>query len=125
MQLLDFFVQEIAHFGDVFLCFGGDEEGFGAEFRHPGGFEFVEGDVLLSLRGEVVFGLLHPGVLVYLVENDDGGLAAAVDFVQGFLYRLNLLLEVGMADIDDVQQQVRFADLRINPTVSESKNGRF
>ena len=48
--------------------------------------------------------------MVYLVEDDNHRLATGVDFGKGLVYHGNLLLEVGVADVHHVEQQVGFAD---------------
>ena len=70
VQLAHFLVQNVAELVDVLLVLGRDEETVVVQLRHPCALEFVEGDVFFLYRSKVVFLLLYPGVVVYLVEDD-------------------------------------------------------
>ena len=69
MKFFHFFIQDGLEFIDIFAFGGGDEECFVVDFRHPSLFEFLQRDVFLGFRGQVIGFFFHPSVVVDFVKN--------------------------------------------------------
>ena len=115
-------IEEVAERFDVrpFAC--GDEDdvenvscrrivplGSSGSARHPGLHQFVERGVFASGRRKVVLGLGGEGIGVHLVEDEKLRMVGTSEVAERTVHHLYLLLEVGMADVDDMYQQVGLA----------------
>ena len=81
------------------------------QFRHPGFFQFIQADIFLPYRAEIVLVFGCVGKRVNFVENEYHRFLGFIYFLQGLVYHFQLLLKVGVGDIHHVQQQVGFAHL--------------
>ena len=111
MELSYFLVQHLTELVDVLLVLCRDEQAVVVELCHPGLLEVFQRNVFLLHRGEVVFLLLNPGIVVYLVEDNHRWLVGTVQFLQRVLYHLYLLFKVRVGDVYYVEQQVGLAGL--------------
>ena len=112
MDGLGLVVKQFLEAVDVLLLLGADEDAILAHAGHPSLLQLLEGDVLTQARREVVLVLGHMRELVNLVEDHDHLLAAGIThLLQGAVHHLDLLLELGMRDIDNVDEDVAVAHL--------------
>ena len=111
MDRLNAVVHERAQGINIFFILSRDEDAVAAEARHPGLLQVLERVVLARHGREVIFLLRHIRKIVDLVENDDGRFLLLAYLADGLLDDLVLLLEIGVADIHHVDEQIRLAHL--------------
>ena len=111
MQLAHLLVEHLLEILDILSLACRDEQAVVGKLVHPGLLEFVKGDVLTGLRGEVILLLLYVCESINLVEDYHHRLVAAVKVGKSLLHNCNLLLELGMRHVYNVQQQVGLTHL--------------
>lgn len=104
-------VNDVFEFVDVGSLSRGDEHTVVvAGASHPSSAEVVEGEVFAANFAEVVFLFGSETEGVNLVEYQNHRLVGAVaDLAEGLVDHGDLLLEVGVRDVDDVYEEVGFA----------------
>ena len=112
VDALDFVVEEGAERVDVLTVGGGDEDRWGAvAFGEPGVLKHLEGPVVAGHGCKVVLLLGGEGIGINLVEDHNRRLIERLQFVEGTVDRLDLLLEAAVGDVDNMDEEVRFAYL--------------
>lgn len=112
MNFLRLLVEQFLQLVDICLVFGRDEDAVVVHLRHPGLLEVLETHILAGGGGEVV-GILR-GILegVDLVEDENLGFTGSTaHLAQRLVDHLYLLLEIRMAHIHHMHQQVGLSHL--------------
>ena len=110
MNLLRLLIEHLLEGIDVGLLFCGDKDAVVVHFRHPGLLEFIKRDILLFFRSEVirVFGGIRE--CINLVEHQNHRFFGGTAYIRKCLvHHLDLLFELGMADIHHVHKDIRLS----------------
>ena len=111
MQLAHLFIYGVAQLFDVLPVLGRNEDRLLVQFGHPRLFQFLQRDVFTCGRRQVVGFFVHPSVGVDLVENHQHGLVGGLQFLLRLVHHLNLFFEVGVGDVNHMDEQIGLAHL--------------
>ena len=112
VDLAGLLVKEFLEGVDIYAVFCGDEDAVVVHLRHPGLLELFKGYILAGLGRQVIFIFRSITEGIYLIENQNPRfLVGSADISQRLVDYRYLLLESGMGDIDDMNQEVCFTDL--------------
>src|SRR5574344_292187 len=111
MQLPHLLIQDVTQLIHILFLLCRNKQAVIIQLRPPCIFQFVQCDILLFGRSQIILILGHPCVSIYFIKDNHRRFVCASKVFQRIFHHADLLLDVRMRDVHHVQQQVSLPHL--------------